>query len=180
MTFPSYPPDHQPAEEDPIVLLDDLDVPHNLTVSVARNGRAPVFYRQHSQPSCCSTAFVPPCLIAKGVGDLVKLVITTEDAKRGGRQAKRKSRCQAKREQLERVRKLLPPKMVQAKARIWYHLGWWRGPPSLKGGATLRFHCLDLYHKLPDSRERQYKSRTPKRRFGPALRAGENLKCKYK
>ena len=34
------------------------------------------------------------------------------------------------------------------------------------------FHRLDLYRKLLASDERQYKSRTWKRRFGPALRAG--------
>ena len=34
------------------------------------------------------------------------------------------------------------------------------------------FDCHDVYHKLPDSGELQYNSRTRKRRFEPALRAG--------
>jgi len=33
-------------------------------------------------------------------------------------------------------------------------------------------NCLDLYHKWPDSGERQYKRRPSKRRFDPSLRAG--------
>ena len=33
------------------------------------------------------------------------------------------------------------------------------------------FNCLDLHHKSPDSGERQYTSRTPKRRFDPILRS---------
>ena len=37
---------------------------------------------------------------------------------------------------------------------------------------TVVFNCLDLYYKPPDSGERQYKLRTRKRRFDPALKAG--------
>ena len=33
------------------------------------------------------------------------------------------------------------------------------------------FNCLDVYHKSPDSGERQYKSRTWERRCDPTLRA---------
>ena len=33
------------------------------------------------------------------------------------------------------------------------------------------FNCRDVFHKLPDSDERQYKSRTEKRRFDAATRA---------
>ena len=36
-----------------------------------------------------------------------------------------------------------------------------------EGGRTAFFNCPDLYLKSPDSGERQYKSRTWKRRFGP-------------
>jgi len=34
------------------------------------------------------------------------------------------------------------------------------------------FNCLDLHHKSLNSGQRQYKSRTCKRRFDPTLRAG--------
>jgi len=37
------------------------------------------------------------------------------------------------------------------------------------------FNCPDLYHKLPDSGERQYTARIRKSRFDPALRAGGTL-----
>ena len=29
-----------------------------------------------------------------------------------------------------------------------------------EGGGVVFYHCLDMYHKLPDSGERQYKSRS--------------------
>ena len=34
------------------------------------------------------------------------------------------------------------------------------------------FNCFNVYHKSPDSGERQYESRSRKRRSGPALKAG--------
>ena len=40
-----------------------------------------------------------------------------------------------------------------------------------EGEQIVFFNCFTLYHKSPDSGERQYKSRTWKRRFGSALRA---------
>jgi len=40
---------------------------------------------------------------------------------------------------------------------------------------TVFFNCLGLYHKTPDSGERQCKSRTCKRRVGPALRGGLSI-----
>ena len=36
-------------------------------------------------------------------------------------------------------------------------------------------NCLDLYHKLPDSGERQYASKAWEKRFDHALRAGGRI-----
>ena len=44
--------------------------------------------------------------------------------------------------------------------------------PPARGEQTVFFDYLDLYLKSPDSDERQYKSRTQKWRFDPALSAG--------
>ena len=44
-----------------------------------------------------------------------------------------------------------------------------------EGGHIALFKRLDLYHKPPDSDERQDKSRTSNKRFDLALRAGLGL-----
>ena len=44
--------------------------------------------------------------------------------------------------------------------------------PDCCGEQMVFYHCLDLYHKSPDSGERQYKSRTSKGRSDHAMRAG--------
>ena len=49
-------------------------------------------------------------------------------------------------------------------------------PPQVSEGDHIAvLILLDLYHTSPDAGERQYKSRTWRKRFDPALRAGSTI-----
>ena len=74
---------------------------------------------------------------------------------------------------------VVPSPLGSGKVESTVHHGKYRGCHQPSKGEQLGVsNCLDVYNKSQDSGERQYKSRTCKRWFDPALRASGDVPCR--